>query len=109
LPILRICNVRLELSVTNRFNVAAATTLFVSICPVVRLLRHISIILIRCGVIVYRATLRPFLGGQCRYTPTCSDYMLQAVDKHGPWRGGWMGVRRIGRCHPWGGSGYDPP
>ena len=60
-------------------------------------------------VLVYRATLRPVLGGQCRFTPSCSEYMLGAVDKHGPWRGGWMGLRRIGRCHPWGGSGYDPP
>ena len=49
------------------------------------------------------------MGGQCRYAPTCSEYMLLAVRKHGPWRGGWMGLRRIARCHPWGGHGYDPP
>ena len=65
-----------------------------------------SIVLI---VLIYRATLRPFLGGQCRFVPTCSEYMLQAVEKHGPWRGGWMGVKRIGRCQPWGGAGWDPP
>lgn len=61
------------------------------------------------GVAAYRATLGWFLGGQCRFYPTCSEYMLQAVDKHGPWRGGWMGVKRICRCHPFGGRGYDPP
>lgn len=57
---------------------------------------------------VYRYTLGWLLGGQCRFDPTCSQYMLDAVAKHGPWRGGWMGVRRILRCHPWGRSGYDP-
>lgn len=60
-------------------------------------------------VYLYRATLGRFLGGQCRFHPTCSEYMIQAVRKHGPWRGGWMGLKRIGRCHPWGGFGYDPP
>jgi putative membrane protein insertion efficiency factor len=64
---------------------------------------------IRVLVMIYRGTLRPFIGGQCRYVPTCSEYMLEAVERHGPWRGGWMGLKRIGRCHPWGGSGYDPP
>ena len=71
-----------------------------------RTLAACSIVLV---VLVYRATLRPFLGGQCRFVPTCSEYMLRAVEKHGPWRGGWMGVKRIGRCHPWGGAGWDPP
>lgn len=60
-------------------------------------------------VVFYRAALRPFMGGACRYQPTCSQYMLEAVDKHGPAKGGWMGVKRICRCHPWGGFGYDPP
>lgn len=57
---------------------------------------------------VYRGTLGIFMGGHCRYQPTCSQYMLDAVAKYGPWRGGWKGIRRILRCHPWGGSGYDP-
>ncbi len=60
-------------------------------------------------VMLYRATLKHFIGGQCRYTPTCSEYMLQAVTKHGPWRGAWMGIKRIVRCNPWGGNGFDPP
>jgi uncharacterized protein len=59
-------------------------------------------------VLLYRVTLRPVMGGQCRYHPTCSQYMLDAIEKHGPWRGAWRGVKRIGRCHPWGGFGYDP-
>lgn len=57
---------------------------------------------------VYRALLGPVMGGQCRYQPTCSQYMLDAVGKYGPWRGGWHGVKRIARCHPWGGGGNDP-
>ena len=65
--------------------------------------------LIRAGVWLYRATLSPLIGGHCRYLPTCSEYMLQAVDKHGPWKGGWMGVRRICRCRPGGGRGLDAP
>jgi putative membrane protein insertion efficiency factor len=57
---------------------------------------------------IYRWTLGWFMGGQCRFNPTCSQYMLDAVAKHGPWRGGWRGIKRICRCHPWGGSGHDP-
>ncbi|MCX5661718.1 MAG: membrane protein insertion efficiency factor YidD [Planctomycetota bacterium] len=58
---------------------------------------------------IYRVTLGPFLGGYCRYEPTCSQYMIDAVNKHGPFRGGWRGVKRICRCHPWGPSDrYDP-
>lgn len=59
-------------------------------------------------ILMYRATLSRFLGGQCRYTPTCSQYALDAIEKYGPWRGGWRAARRIARCHPWGGQGYDP-
>ena len=56
----------------------------------------------------YRYTLGPFIGGHCRFQPSCSQYMLDAVEKHGPIRGGWRGIKRICRCHPFGGSGYDP-
>ena len=66
---------------------------------------HVIVGLVR----VYQATLSRFLGGQCRFTPTCSQYMVDAVRKHGPLGGGWRGLKRIGRCHPWGGSGWDPP
>ena len=60
-------------------------------------------------VLVYRATLGRFLGGHCRFHPTCSEYMIQSVRKHGPMAGSWRGLKRIARCHPWGGGGWDPP
>ena len=56
---------------------------------------------------IYQAVLSPFLPNACRYTPTCSQYMIEAVQKHGVWKGR-LGLRRLSRCHPWGGSGYDP-
>ena len=59
-------------------------------------------------VLLYRATIGRVLGGQCRYVPSCSQYMIDAIEKYGPVRGGWRGVKRICRCHPWGGSGHDP-
>jgi hypothetical protein len=56
----------------------------------------------------YRVCLSPFLPPACRFTPTCSEYALQAIEKHGMMRGGWMGLRRILRCHPFHPGGYDP-
>ncbi len=56
----------------------------------------------------YRRFLGPILGGQCRFAPTCSRYGLDALERHGAIRGSWLTVRRIARCHPWGGSGDDP-
>jgi putative membrane protein insertion efficiency factor len=56
----------------------------------------------------YRATLGRFMGGHCRFHPTCSQYALDAIRKYGPWRGGWRAVKRILRCRPGGPSGYDP-
>ena len=58
---------------------------------------------------LYQKTLSPWLGGQCRYLPTCSDYFILAVRKHGPWRGAAKGLWRVLRCSPIGGHGYDPP
>lgn len=57
----------------------------------------------------YQLGLRPFLPATCRFTPSCSEYFIQAVRKHGPLRGAWQGILRIGRCHPWHPGGYDPP
>ena len=57
---------------------------------------------------VYRATLGRFLGGHCRFHPSCSQYAIDAVNKYGPAGGSWRAVKRICRCHPWGGHGYDP-
>jgi hypothetical protein len=60
------------------------------------------------GVLVYRATLGRFLGGHCRFQPTCSQYAIDAVNKYGPVKGSWLAVKRICRCHPFGGKGWDP-
>jgi putative membrane protein insertion efficiency factor len=57
---------------------------------------------------VYQWTLSPVLGPRCRYLPTCSDYAREAVERHGAAFGSWLALRRICRCHPLGGSGYDP-
>jgi putative membrane protein insertion efficiency factor len=57
---------------------------------------------------LYRVLLSPVLGPRCRYLPSCSEYALEALARHGVGRGGWLALRRIIRCHPWGGSGYDP-
>ncbi len=57
---------------------------------------------------VYRNMISPMTPAACRYTPTCSQYAVDAVNKYGPFKGGWMAMKRIGRCHPWGGNGYDP-
>jgi hypothetical protein len=58
---------------------------------------------------VYQWTLSPLFGRQCRFEPTCSAYFILAVRKYGAVRGAWLGMRRIGRCHPWNTGGYDPP
>lgn len=64
--------------------------------------------LVALPVRAYRMVLSPWLGVNCRYQPTCSAYALEALEKHGAIRGGWLALRRILRCHPGGGSGYDP-
>ncbi|MBY6202059.1 membrane protein insertion efficiency factor YidD [Maritalea mobilis] len=55
----------------------------------------------------YRAVFSPWVGHSCRYQPTCSAYAMEALEKHGAIKGGWLAARRILRCHPWGGSGID--
>ncbi len=57
---------------------------------------------------VYQLVLSPLLPNACRYTPTCSQYMLEALQKYGLFKGGFLGLKRILRCHPWGGHGHDP-
>ena len=57
---------------------------------------------------LYKLTLSPFFAGSCRYMPGCADYMREAIERHGVVRGGWMGTKRVCRCHPLGGHGYDP-
>ena len=56
----------------------------------------------------YQLAIRPLLPNACRYTPSCSEYTIEAVNKYGALKGSWLGMKRIARCHPWGGHGYDP-
>lgn len=67
-------------------------------------MKHVAMALIR----LYQLTLSPLLPPACRFTPTCSQYAYQAIDRFGFIKGGWMAVRRIGRCHPFHPGGYDP-
>jgi len=56
----------------------------------------------------YQLAISPFFPSSCRYTPTCSHYSAEALKKYGLFKGGWLGIKRISRCHPWGRSGHDP-
>ncbi|HRI27178.1 MAG TPA: membrane protein insertion efficiency factor YidD [Chitinophagales bacterium] len=69
-----------------------------------RLLKQVFIFPIR----LYRLILSPYLGGACRYTPTCSAYMIEAIQEWGVVKGIYLGTKRLLSCHPWGGHGYDP-
>lgn len=69
-----------------------------------RLLKMIFIFPVR----LYQWTISPLLGRNCRFEPTCSNYMIQAIEEWGVLRGVWMGMKRIARCHPWGAWGPDP-
>ncbi|HET8829275.1 MAG TPA: membrane protein insertion efficiency factor YidD [Pelobium sp.] len=57
---------------------------------------------------IYQYLISPLLGSSCRFTPTCSQYGVEAIKKHGAFKGGWLTVKRIARCHPWGNHGHDP-
>ena len=57
---------------------------------------------------IYQYVISPLLGRSCRFTPSCSHYGVEAIQKYGPFKGGWLTVKRIGRCNPWGGHGHDP-
>jgi hypothetical protein len=57
---------------------------------------------------IYQVLISPLFPSSCRYTPTCSHYTVEALKKHGLFKGGWLGIKRISKCHPWGGNGYDP-
>lgn len=67
-------------------------------------MRNILLALIR----VYRYLLSPFIGNHCRYTPSCSEYGLEAIAAHGALKGFWLTVKRVASCHPWHEGGYDP-
>lgn len=71
---------------------------------VMRLLAH----LVSVPVLIWRYLISPAMPPACRYMPSCSEYSLEALRLHGPVRGSYLTVRRLARCHPWGGHGYDP-
>ncbi|MBL4593219.1 MAG: membrane protein insertion efficiency factor YidD [Flavobacteriales bacterium] len=64
----------------------------------------IFVIIIR----IYQLSISPILGQNCRYTPSCSQYSIEAINKYGPLKGGWLSLKRIFSCHPWGRHGHDP-
>ncbi|MBX3163174.1 MAG: membrane protein insertion efficiency factor YidD [Bacteroidetes bacterium] len=68
------------------------------------MLKKIAILFVK----FYQVAIRPLLPNACRYTPSCSEYAVEAINKYGAFKGGWLGLKRILRCHPWGGHGYDP-
>ena len=72
------------------------------------LIRRIAIAPLVGLVRLYQICISPYKRPTCRFTPTCSQYALEALRKYGPFKGSYLAVRRILRCHPWGGSGYDP-
>ncbi|MEN8927545.1 MAG: membrane protein insertion efficiency factor YidD [Flavobacteriales bacterium] len=69
-----------------------------------RILSYILIFFVR----IYQYAISPILPSACRYSPSCSVYTVDAIRKHGPFRGTWLGVKRIASCNPWGGHGHDP-
>ena len=69
-----------------------------------KILNYLLIIPIK----LYQILLSPLIGPSCRFTPTCSNYAIEAINKHGPFKGFWLAIKRISKCHPWGDSGHDP-
>jgi uncharacterized protein len=72
------------------------------------LVKQILVFIVKIPIRVYQWVISPLTPGTCRHEPTCSNYMLQAIDEWGAIKGTWLGLKRLGRCHPWGTSGYDP-
>ena len=72
------------------------------------ILLHWLTLLLIAPIRFSRRFISPYTPPSCRYTPTCSQYAIEALRKHGPFKGSWLAVRRILLCHPWGGHGYDP-
>lgn len=70
--------------------------------------RRLAIAPFLFGIRGYQVVLAPIMSGHCRFLPTCSNYALDAYRLHGAWRGTWLTARRLARCHPWGGHGFDP-
>ncbi len=73
-----------------------------------KLIRSVLVTILILPLRFYQKFISPLTPPSCRFTPTCSQYAVEALHKHGPVKGLWLAIRRILRCHPWGGSGYDP-
>ena len=71
-------------------------------------MKRIFSLLLIVPIKIYQIIISPLLGPSCRFTPTCSQYAVEAIQKYGPFKGSWLSFKRILKCHPWGGSGYDP-
>ena len=71
-------------------------------------MKRIFSLLLIIPIKIYQIIISPLLGPSCRFTPTCSQYAVEAIQKYGPVKGSWISIKRIIKCHPWGGSGYDP-
>lgn len=83
-------------------------TLCRAVYTLYRLLMKPLALLMLALIWFYRTAISPLKPPTCRFTPTCSQYAAEAIKKHGPLKGGWLALRRILRCHPFGGSGFDP-
>ena len=75
---------------------------------IIQWVRKLFMWLLLLPIYFYKVAISPLTPPSCRYTPSCSTYAIEAIRKHGPLKGLYLAVRRILRCHPWGGSGYDP-
>ncbi|MDR2057231.1 MAG: membrane protein insertion efficiency factor YidD [Dysgonamonadaceae bacterium] len=70
--------------------------------------RQVIIFIVLLPIYFYKLCISPWLPASCRYSPTCSEYALQSIKKYGPLKGGWLAIKRILRCRPYGGHGFDP-
>jgi len=72
------------------------------------MLKKILIFPFKLVIRFYQIAISPYTPASCRFSPTCSQYSIEALETHGLFQGGWLAIKRISKCHPWGGSGYDP-
>tara|TARA_Y100000992_G_C21262591_1_gene492123 strand:- start:1500 stop:1721 length:222 start_codon:yes stop_codon:yes gene_type:complete len=71
-------------------------------------MKKLFVLILIIPIKAYQILISPLLGPSCRFTPTCSQYAVEAIQKYGPIKGSWLAFKRIIRCHPWGGCGHDP-